>query len=145
MFDFVFRFPYEGEKKFYKFKSVALAVKFVVAMFGLKKKARPLVKIFYATETGTAKKFVNRIEDNLSTLFNIKIVEMNKFESETLSGFCLFVSSTFGNGDPPGMASKFAAWLDSKLTKKDIDKRISLDPIPEEKTLKRQDSIFKCF
>ena len=64
----------------YKLKSVALAVKFAMTLYRLKKSSRPTVKIFYATETGTAKKFAKRLEANFSSLFNIKIIEMNKFE-----------------------------------------------------------------
>ena len=36
-----------------------------------------------------------------------------------LSGICLFVTSTFGNGDPPRTGESLAEWLDVQLTKKD--------------------------
>ena len=55
------RFPEDGEKIHYKVKSVAMAVRFAVALYRLKKATRPTVKIFYATETGTAKKFTKRL------------------------------------------------------------------------------------
>ena len=35
-----------------------------------------------------------------------------------LSGICLFVSSTFGNGDPPRTGESLAQWIDEQLTKK---------------------------
>ena len=36
------------------------------------------------------------------------------------SGICLFVTSTFGNGDPPRMAEKTALWIDKKMTLSDL-------------------------
>ena len=32
-----------------------------------------------------------------------------------LVGLCFFITSTFGNGEPPSMASSMARWIDSLL------------------------------
>ena len=42
---------------------------------------------------------------------------MDHFDPQVLNGLCLFVASTFGNGDHPNMAGKMAEWLDEQLTK----------------------------
>ena len=51
-----------------------------------------------------------------------------------LINFSLFVTSTFGNGEPPKMAESMASWLDSKMTKSDVlkSKNLDLPGIPEE-------------
>ena len=38
---------------------------------------------------------------------------------EQLSGICFFVTSTFGNGDPPRTGESLAEWIDVQLNKKD--------------------------
>ena len=35
--------------------------------------------------------------------------------SPSQTGMALFVTSTFGNGDPPRSAEKMAAWIDQKI------------------------------
>jgi sulfite reductase alpha subunit-like flavoprotein len=57
-----------------------------------------------------------------------------RFEVAQLAGICFFVTSTFGNGDPPKMAQKFAAWLHEMLTHRDviISKRVTFNPQVEE-------------
>lgn len=128
-----YRFPDEGEKKLFKFKSVAIAVRLAVVLYRKKKASRPLVKIFFATETGTAKKYVKRITDSFAHLFNVQVIQMDQYKEQDLSGYCLFITSTFGNGDPPGMASKMAAWIDSKLTKTEESK----SPFKRKATIRR--------
>ena len=36
-----------------------------------------------------------------------------------LTGICLFVTSTFGNGDPPKTGEALAEWIDIELTKQE--------------------------
>jgi hypothetical protein len=36
------------------------------------------------------------------------------------AGISLFVTSTFGNGDPPRMAEKTADWIDKKMNLSDL-------------------------
>lgn len=134
-----YRFPEDGEKRIFKLKSVFVAIRFAVALYRMKRAARQTVKVFYATETGTAKKFATRLANQLSDLFNVKLIAMNLFDEMEgrefdITGYCLFVTSTFGNGDPPRMAEKLASWLDKRLTKIDIlkTKAISIpDTVPE--------------
>ena len=38
-----------------------------------------------------------------------------RFIKGQLLGLCFFVTSTFGNGEPPGMASSMARWIDALL------------------------------
>ena len=38
-----------------------------------------------------------------------------KIVTGQLTGICLFVTSTFGNGEPPEMASSMAKWIDKLL------------------------------
>ena len=38
--------------------------------------------------------------------------------SQHPSGLSLFVTSTFGNGDPPRMAEKMAEWIDKEMNAK---------------------------
>ena len=46
----------------------------------------------------------------------IKPEELEALKKE-LSGICLFVTSTFGNGDPPRTGEALAEWIDVQLTK----------------------------
>ena len=46
--------------------------------------------------------------------FNVQTLGMDKFLTEEgLKGLNLFVTSTFGNGDPPAMAQRLTAWPNS--------------------------------
>ena len=40
-----------------------------------------------------------------------------------LTGICLFVTSTFGNGDPPRTGEALAEWIDLQLTKQETLQR----------------------
>ena len=79
----------------------------------------------------------------------MEVKEMNKIERSDLTGYCLFVTSTFGNGEPPAMAAKFSNLIDSMLTKNDLTKssRIELGEISEgsEKTsgFKRKSTLLR--
>ena len=63
-----------------------------------------------------------------------QIIPSIKLEDEQvianqLSGICLFVTSTFGNGDPPKTGETLAHWIDDELTKKESKNvhRLSID------------------
>ncbi len=51
-----------------------------------------------------------------------------------MTGLCLFVTSTFGNGDPPKMAERLSTWLEEKLTHRDVmvSKRVTFSPFEDE-------------
>ena len=48
----------------------------------------------------------------------MKTEEMEAVKKE-LTGICLFVTSTFGNGDPPRTGEALAEWIDLQLTKQE--------------------------
>ncbi len=64
---------------------------------------------------------------------NILLVSFDSLDAGGLSGLNFFVTSTFGNGDPPKMAQRMSAWLEEQLTHRDvtISKRISLAPVKD--------------
>merc|ERR1719495_1688551 len=75
---------------------------------------RQKVSVFYATETGTSKKFATSASQLFGTTFDSKVYPINTpnvFSIIKESKIALFVTSTFGNGEPPTMATGF----DNKL------------------------------
>ena len=42
-----------------------------------------------------------------------------KFVQGQLTGMCLFVTSTFGNGEPPEQALSMSKWIDNLLNEQD--------------------------
>jgi len=59
-------------------KSVSMAIRFAVRLFLKKMNSRPVVSIFYATETGTAKRFADKLKKKFSADFNVKMCQMNE-------------------------------------------------------------------
>ena len=51
-----------------------------------------------------------------------------------MGGLCFFLTSTFGNGNPPKQAERMAAWLEEKLTHRDVitSKRVTFSSHREE-------------
>merc|ERR1719186_1832732 len=71
---------------------------------------RQKVSVFYATETGTSKKFATSASQLFQTTFDAKVYPINTPNVFTLikeSKVAIFVTSTFGNGEPPTMATAF--------------------------------------
>ena len=71
---------------------------------------RQKVTIFYGTETGTSKRFAQLAQNLLRTTFNSSIVPINNNNIINIvngSRAVLFITSTFGNGEPPTMAIDF--------------------------------------
>ena len=56
-----------------------------------------------------------KIESDAKKRKDLKIV------TGQLTGMCLFVTSTFGNGEPPVMASSMAKWVDKLLNQHEDD------------------------
>lgn len=76
---------------------------------------RQKVSVFYATETGTSKKFATSASQLFQTTFDSKVYPINTpnvFSLIKESKVAIFVTSTFGNGEAPTMATGF----DNKLT-----------------------------
>jgi nitric oxide synthase oxygenase domain/subunit/sulfite reductase alpha subunit-like flavoprotein len=77
--------------------------------------AKPRVLILYGSETGTAESVANRVARSLR-LLRPTLAPLNDFADDEVRqtiaqryGKVLVVTSTFGTGQPPGNAAKFAA------------------------------------
>lgn len=102
-------------------------VRAVLWCTNLKKKFctnRPEVTILYATETGKSETYAHRLEVVLQSSFNVKVLCMEEYETESLlnEDFVIVVASTFGSGEPPDNGKSF--W--SSLKKLRSSKEISL-------------------
>ena len=73
-----YRFEEDKRLKQCKLKSVAILVRFMVGLFRDIVKKRPVVKIFYATETGTAKRFAEKLRRLFSASFNVSSMDMSQ-------------------------------------------------------------------
>ena len=61
----------------------------------------------FISETGTAKRYANKLVGMFSNSFNVHLLGTDSFDpSSGLKGMNIFITSTFGNGDPPTMAQK---------------------------------------
>ena len=61
-----------------KLKSAAILIRFMVGLFRDVLKKRPVVKIFYATETGTAKRYAEKLRRLFSASFNVSSMDMSQ-------------------------------------------------------------------
>ena len=73
-----YRFDDDRRLKKCKLRSVAILVRFMVGLFRDILKKRPVVKIFYATETGTAKRFAEKLRRLFGASFNVSSMDMSK-------------------------------------------------------------------
>ena len=73
-----YRFAEDKRFQKTKLKSVAIFVRFMVGLFRDILKKRPVVKIFYGTETGTAKRFAEKLRRRFSVSFNVSIMNMSQ-------------------------------------------------------------------
>ena len=73
-----YRFPQDGKQKKFKLRCAFLCVKFLVGLFRDILKKRPVVQIFYATETGTAKYYAEKLQRLFSKSFNVALLDMNQ-------------------------------------------------------------------
>ena len=72
-----------------------------------------------------------------SKSFNVQILGMDKLnKKDGMLGMNLFITSTFGNGDPPAMALKFRQWLEN------VKRLSTFKVVPQVTRLSRQNS--KC-
>ena len=73
---------------------------------------RPKADIWYATETGSSKRYAENIAKILSSSHDMKVSNMKDIQLSNLQNsiandaLVIFVVSTFGNGDPPSDARK---------------------------------------
>jgi sulfite reductase alpha subunit-like flavoprotein len=71
------------------------------------------INIFFGTETGTSRRYAEGILGRVKGRYNASLFDIAACNMEDLKGYgsdtmALFVSSTFGNGDPPTSAKVFA-------------------------------------
>ena len=61
-----------------------------------------------------------------------------KFVLGQLTGMCLFVTSTFGNGEPPEQALSMSKWIDNLLNEQDNEtyERLRADDVVNSENLK---------
>nr|ALQ78661.1 inducible nitric oxide synthase [Tigriopus japonicus] len=98
------------------FKATAKALVFMNNLFAKRLRERKTISIYYATETGASKAFsatLQKIFVNgyVSKAMNIAFVNTDEIlnpDSQEVQQ-AIFIVSTFGNGDPPTGAVKFAA------------------------------------
>ena len=60
-----------------KFKSIAMSVYLVTGYFRKIVAKRPVVKIFYATESGTAKRFADNLRQFFNVSFNVTLLSIS--------------------------------------------------------------------
>ena len=97
-------------------RSVALSLMLFQSIYRKLLSKRNRVTVFYATETGTSKKFALQAAQLFSTTFDSRALPINSpdtFNSIMQSKVVLFVTSTFGNGEAPTMAINFAKQLET--------------------------------
>ena len=76
-------------------------------------------------ETGTAKGYALKTLKLFSNSFNAQMLAMDKFDKNDVpSGMNLFITSTFGNGDPPNMAQGFSQWLEKAVQRQQEENRV---------------------
>ena len=73
-----YRFADDAEKRKLTLRSLSIALLFTVSLFKAKLALRPLAKIFYATETGTAKKYAQKLEKIFTQAFNVQLLDISE-------------------------------------------------------------------
>ena len=73
-----YRFPEDGAYKRKKIVSVFRCVQFMVKLWRQVTAARPIVQIYYGTETGTAKYYADKLVKIFSKSFNVALVGMDR-------------------------------------------------------------------
>ena len=116
--------PYEtwarGEAfKRKNFKTVAKAVSVWISLYLKNKKKRKVFKIFYSSETGTAKRFGKEAAELLEMSFQTQLLPLTEkeanFECLADCDAAIIIVSTFGNGEAPEMSRGFMKMINSEL------------------------------
>ena len=114
--------PYETwfrSEKRKTFKSVALTILMWSSLYVKMVNKRKVFKIFYSSETGTAKKYAREALDLLSISFRTEMCALNEVEAtfDTLgeSDVAIVIVSTFGNGEPPEMSRGYMKRMNSVM------------------------------
>ncbi|KAG1651693.1 Nitric oxide synthase, salivary gland [Nymphon striatum] len=101
------------KRKRMTFRELARAVNFASFLFQKAMSQRIKATILYATETGRSEKFANMLKDVFNHAFNTQVMCMSDYDIVNLEheALILFVTSTFGNGDPPENGEEFVKHL----------------------------------
>ncbi|KAG8451799.1 hypothetical protein GDO86_003844 [Hymenochirus boettgeri] len=78
------------------------------------------IKIFYGSQTGTAKGFAHALAEEIMTLgLHVETINMKDYdpddnlaEETTSKNICVFLVSTYTDGQPPESAKWFCKWLE---------------------------------
>ena len=73
-----YRFPEDKVAAKIKAKAVFIFVRFLVRVFRDILKKRPVVQIFYSTETGNAKRYAEKLRRIFSVSFNALLLDMSE-------------------------------------------------------------------
>ncbi|XP_034166259.2 nitric oxide synthase, inducible-like [Pangasianodon hypophthalmus] len=101
------------KRKRISFKALTKAVVFSqILMLSALKKRVPCT-ILYATETGKSQTFAKKLKSMLSCAFNPRLLCMEDYNFQDFKNerLMMVVTSTFGNGDPPGNGETFKKQL----------------------------------
>ncbi|KAM9468990.1 nitric oxide synthase, inducible-like [Clarias gariepinus] len=95
------------------FKALTKAVVFSQILMQSALKKRVSCTILYATETGKSQTFAKKLKSMLSCAFNPRLLCMEDYKFQDLKNerFMMIITSTFGNGDPPGNGEIFKKQL----------------------------------
>ena len=66
------------KKRNFSLRGVFWAVCFAVALYRQKMQSRPSVNIFYATETGTTKRYAEKLRQTFDNEFNVNFSKMSE-------------------------------------------------------------------
>ncbi|KAK2593519.1 hypothetical protein QQS21_008785 [Conoideocrella luteorostrata] len=76
--------------------------------------------VFWGSQSGTAEDFAHRTVRDLQHDYDVKVacIDMSDFNPSTLLGLspsvrCIFLASTFGEGEPSDNARDFLAWVEA--------------------------------
>ena len=75
---------------------------------------RKVLKIFYSSETGTAKKYAREALDLFSISFKTEILPLNE-KDLTDTDIAIIIVSTFGNGEAPEMSRDYVEMINTEL------------------------------
>ncbi len=70
-------FKWNEEKDFFLERRF-WAVRFAVALYRQKMQSRPSVNVFYATETGTTKRYAEKLRQTFDNEFNVNFSKMSE-------------------------------------------------------------------
>ncbi|CAF0860268.1 unnamed protein product [Brachionus calyciflorus] len=97
------------QKKIIKFKTLIRCIKPFLTNFRSKIQNRPKCSIYYASQTGKAKDFSNKVFNLYNKSFNTKVMPLNELNLERINDaeLILIIASTTGDGESPSNGKIF--------------------------------------